>query len=131
MGGGRLVVLTKTKTLEVYDSRTGTLQHSWSIKTRHPYLQVGHLQAYGRIALFSVDPRYGNRDLRILDLKTGKSIALPTIPRSAWNDAGVGPLGIVYAVNSYKAYGGHHPSGTLVFLSTARVLAEISKGHLR
>ena len=34
MGGGRLVVLTKTKTLEVYDPGTGTLVHSWPIKTR-------------------------------------------------------------------------------------------------
>jgi hypothetical protein len=129
MGGGRLVVLTKTKTLEVYNPRTGALEHTWPIKTRHAYLQVGHLQAYGRIAVFSVDPRYSSRDLRILDLKTGKSITLTRKPRSAWNDAGVGPLGLVYAANSYKAYGGHHPSGTLVFLSTARVLADIARGH--
>jgi hypothetical protein len=131
MGGGRLIVLTQTKTLEVYDSRTGALEHNWSIKTRRSNLQVGHLQAYGRIALFSVDPRYSSRNLRILDLRTGKGIVLPTIPRSAWNDATVGPLGVVYSVNSYKAYGGHHPSGTLVFLSTARVLAGLAKGHLR
>ncbi len=130
LGGGRLVVLTKTKTLEVYDSRTGALEHSWPIKTRAAYLQVGHLQAYGRIALFSADPRYWSRNLRILDLKTERSITLMSRRRSAWNDACVGPLGLVYAVNSYKAYAGHHPSGTLVFLSTARVLTAISRGHL-
>ena len=39
--------------------------------------------------------------------------------------------GLVYAVNSYKAYGGHHASGTLVFLSTARALTGIAKGRLR
>jgi hypothetical protein len=127
MGGGRLVVLTKTKTLEVYNSRTGVFEHRWSIKTRRNNLQVGHLQAYGRIALFSVNPRMASRNLRILDLKTGKSLFLPRRPRSAWNDASVGPLGVVYAINDYRAYGGHHPSGTLVFLSTARVLSDISK----
>ncbi len=95
------------------------------------YLQAGHLQAYGRIALYSVDPRYSSRNLRILDLKTGRSFALPTRARSAWNDASVGPLGLVYAVNSYKAWGKHRPSGVLVLLSTARVLADISRGHLR
>jgi hypothetical protein len=127
MGGGRLVVLTKTKTLEVYNSRTGVFEHRWSIKTRRNNLQVGHLQAYGRIALFSVDPRMASRNLRILDLKTGKSLFLPRRPRSAWNDASVGPVGVVSAINDYRAYGGHHPSGTLVFLSTARVLSDISK----
>jgi hypothetical protein len=130
MGGGRLVVLTKTKTLEVYDTRTGVLQHTWPVRTRAAYLQAGHLQAYGRIALYSVDPRYYSRNLTILDLKTGKSIVLPARPRSAWNDACVGPLGLVYSLNSYEAYGGHHPSGTLFFLTTARVLAGISRGHL-
>jgi hypothetical protein len=113
--GTRLVVLTKTKTLEVFDSKTGALTHTWPIKTRHAYLQAGRLRAYGRIALFSVDPRYSTRDLRILDLKTGRGFALPSRTRSGWNDASIGPFGLVYAVNSYKTYGGHHPSGTLVF----------------
>jgi hypothetical protein len=130
MGGGRLVVLTKTKSLEVYATQTGTLQHRWPIKTRHADQQVGHLQAYGRIALFSVDPRYASRNLSMLDLKTGKSVTLGSRSRSAWNDASVGPLGVVYDVNSYLAYGGRHPSGTLVFLSTARVLTGIARGHL-
>lgn len=130
MGGGRVAVLTKTKTLEVYDSRTGAFEHRWPIKTRSAYLQVGHLQAYGRIAVFSVDPRYASRNLRILDLETGKSLILPSRPRSAWNDASVGPLGVVYAVNDYRAYGGRHPTGTLVFLSAARVLDGIARGHL-
>jgi len=130
MGGGRLVVLTQTKTLEVYDPRTGKLVHGWPIKTKRAYLQVGHLQAFGRLALFSVDPRYSSRNLRILDLNTGRNIALPTIPRSPFNDATVGSLGLAYAVDSYRASGGHHPSGTLVFLSTSRVLAAIARGHL-
>jgi hypothetical protein len=66
----------------------------------------------------------------MLDLKTGKRVRLPTRSRSACNDASVGPLGVVDAVNSYLAYGGRHPSGSLVFLSTARVLAGIARGSL-
>ncbi|HUK95081.1 MAG TPA: hypothetical protein VLU96_08520 [Gaiellaceae bacterium] len=127
MGGGHLVVLTKTKTLEVYDVKTGALTHSWpfTIKGR---LQPGYFRAYGRLALFSVG--HSSRNLRIVDLRTGRGIALPSIVRSAWSDASVGPLGVVYAVSNGKAYGGHIPSGTLVFLSTSRVLADISRGHL-
>ena len=68
---------------------------------------------------------------RGLDLKTGKGLVLPRQARSGWNDASVGALGIVYAVNSYKAYGGRHPSGSLVFVPTARVLAGIARGQLK
>jgi len=130
MGGGRLVVLTQTRTLEVYDAVTGQLVHSWSVKTNPARLQLGHLQVYGRLAVLAVGVGFSAHGLRIFDLKTGKSIALPWRYRSAWNDATVGSLGLVHAVNSYKAYGGHHPSGTLVFLSTGRVLAAIARGHL-
>jgi hypothetical protein len=130
MGGGRLVVLTQTNTLEVYDPGTGKLVHSWLVKPKPVYLHLGHLQAYGRLAVYAVGVGYGAHGLRILDLQTGKSIALPWRYRSAWNDATVSSLGLVHAVNSYKAYGGHHPSGTMVFLSKARVLAAIARGHL-
>jgi hypothetical protein len=50
-GGGRLAVLTDTKTLEVYDSRSGKLLHTWPIHTKRSYLQAGKLSAYGRIGL--------------------------------------------------------------------------------
>jgi hypothetical protein len=123
LGGGHLVVLTKTKTLEVYKAQSGALEHSWPIKTTRAYLQVGHLQAYGRIAVFVVDPRYSNHNLTIFDLKTGKRLFLPWQPRSRWNDATVGSLSIVYADS-------HRASGTLVFLPTARVLAAFARGHL-
>ena len=129
MGGGRLVVLTQTKRLEVYGPGNGKLVHSWPVKTKAAPAQLGHLQVYGRIALVSIG-RSSRRSVRILDLRTGTWIPLPQHPRSFWNDATVGSLGIVYAANSYKNYGGRHPSGTLVFLSTARVLAAIARGHL-
>jgi len=124
LGGGRLVVLTSAKTLETYGSETGALRETWPIRAQG---SVVRLQAYGRIALYSADPRY----LRLLDLKTGKGLVLPRQARPGWNDASVGALGIVYAVNSYKAYGGRHPSGSLVFVSTARVLAGIARGQLK
>ena len=128
LGGGRLVVLTSAKTLETYGSETGAPRESWPIRAQG---SVGRLQSYGRIALYSVDPLSRNRDLRLLDLKTGKGLVLPRQARSGWNDASVGALGIVYAVNSYKAYGGRHPSGSLVFVPTARVLAGIARGQLK
>ena len=129
-GGGTLVVLTKAKSLEVYDSRTGALRHRWPVPTRARVQNAGHLKVYGRIALYSVDPTQYERNLVLLDVRTGQRIVLPRQPRSAWDDACVGRLGLVYADNSYKNYGKFRPSGELVFLSTARVLRSIAHGHL-
>lgn len=127
---GRLVVLTKRpQRLEVYNAKSGVLEHSWAITTKHPYA-LGNLRAYRRLAVFAVGVGRSPRSMRIFDLQTGRSLVLPWRDRSAWADASVGPLGVVYAVNSHKAYGGAHPTGTLVFLSTARVLKGIARGHL-
>jgi hypothetical protein len=126
---GRLVVLTKSQRLEVYNAQNGILEHRWVIGTKH-YYALGNVRAYRGLAVFAVGVGRIPRSMRIFDLQTGRSIALPWRDRSAWNDASVGPLGIVYAVNDYRAYGGHHPNGTLVFLSTARVLDGIAHGHL-
>jgi hypothetical protein len=130
MGGGQLVVLTRAKTLEVYDPRTGALKRTLPIRTRFASRWLGHLQAYGRIAFVGIGVGYASHGARIFDLQTGKSVTLPWRPRSAWNDAAVGSFGLVHAVNDYRAYGGRHPSGTLVFISAGRVLKGIARGHL-
>jgi hypothetical protein len=129
LNGGRLVVLTKSQRLEVYNAQSGVLEHRWVIKTKHYYV-LGNLRTYGRLALFGVGVGRLPRSMRIFDLQTGKSVALPWRDRSAWTDAAVGPFGVVYAVNDYRAYYPHHPNGTLVFLSTARVIKAIAQGHL-
>jgi hypothetical protein len=126
---GRLVVLTKSQRLEVYNALTGVLEHRWVIKTKHYYV-LGNLRTYGRLALFGVGVGRLPRSMRIFDLKTGRSVALPWRDRSAWTDAAVGPFGVVYAVNDYRAYYPHQPNGTLVFLSTTRVIKAIAQGHL-
>jgi hypothetical protein len=129
LGGGRLVVLTQTKTLEVYDSRSGVLLHTWPVHTKRTYLQAGHLRAFGRIGIYSVDPRRSVRHLHIVDLTAGKELVLPAAERPWAADAAIGPLGLVYAVNTDRS--GPHPkqSGTLVFLSTTRVLAMLARGR--
>ena len=129
LSGDRLVVVTKSQRLEVYDAQTGVLEHRWAIKTKHPY-PIGNLRVYRRLAVFAVGLGRSPRSMRIFDLQTGRGIVLPWRDRSGSNDASVGPLGVVYAINDHRAYGGHNPSGTLVFLSTARVLKGIAQGHL-
>jgi hypothetical protein len=130
LGGGRVVVLTDAKTLEVYSAGTGALLHSWPISTKTAYVQAGHLSAYGRIGVYVVDPRYLTSSLRVVDLDTGKQVVLPSSQHSG-RDAVVGRLGLVYAVNRLH-FGVQPPkrTGTLVFLSTKSVLAGIAKGRL-
>lgn len=129
-GGGRVVVLTDAKTLEVYDAGSGALLHTWPISTKSTYAQAGHLSAYGRIAVYLVDARYLTSRLHVVDLSTGKEVVLPASEHSG-RDAVVGRLGLVYAAN--RVYFGVKPprrTGTLVFLQTKLVLTGIDRGRL-
>jgi hypothetical protein len=127
-GGGRLVVLTDTNALEVYDAQTGGLLHTWPIHTKAPYLQPGNLRAYGRIGLYFADTRHLSQRMHLVDLATGKELVLA--PNShPWGsaNAAVGPLGIVYSVNTYRFGSNPKRAGTLVFVPTANVLAMIRR----
>ena len=70
--GDRLVVLTETNTLEVYNWKTGTLVHTWptAVTGRD---RAGHLAAYGQLAVYRVDPRSAAaQTLHVMRLNTGK-----------------------------------------------------------
>lgn len=128
-GGGRLVVLTDTKTLEVYDAQNGALLHTWPIRTKAPNLQAGNLRAYGRIGLYFADTRYLSQRMHLVDLATGKEVVFPANSHP-WGsaNAAVGPLGVVYSVNTYRFGSSPKRAGTLVFEPTAKVLALIRRG---
>jgi len=127
LGGGRLLVLTGERTLEVYNSATGALLHTWPIHTSAAWMQAGNLSVYGRIGLYFVDPRRSAEHLHLVDLATGKELVLPAT-QHVWGakDATLGARGLVYPVNTYHF--GAHPTqtGTLVFVPTAKLLAMIA-----
>jgi hypothetical protein len=121
LSGKRLVVLTATNTLEVYDWTTGTLLRTWPVVTQTPRQEGGHLAVYGRLAVYSVDPRYaGPRKLHLLDLTTGKDVVLATAIGSGYasRDATLGLKGLVYAVDSPA---GRRPHGKLVFVPISKL----------
>jgi WD40 repeat protein len=129
-GGGRVVVLTETRTIEVYDAGTGARLRTWPVSPKTGNAEAGHLSAYGRIGVYLVDARHLASRLHVVDLSTGKEVVLPVSQHSG-RDAVVSRLGLVYAVNKY--YFGVRPpkrTGTLVFLSTKQVLAGIGRGRL-
>jgi hypothetical protein len=118
----QLVVLTETKTLEVYDWRSGALLHTWPIAATTPRLKPGHLAASGAVAVYSVDPRHaGPRKLHVVGLATGKDVVLATGRGAGYyaRDAAVSPLGLVYAVN-------YRDHGKLVFVPMPKLLAKVS-----
>jgi hypothetical protein len=124
LSGNRLVVLTLaipeagalTSTLEVYDWTTGTLVHVWPLALPHGSPGSDRVSVSGRLAVIEGDAFR----LRLLDLTTGKAA---TISGSrAGSPATIGPRGLVYAVNPYKA----GRPGKLVFVPTAKLLASVS-----
>lgn len=123
--GNLLAVLTPapTPTVEIYDWTTGMLEHTWpaagaSTMTVGPR-QVGHLEAYGGVVLYSVYTGYvgGNERVHVLDPVSGKDAVVQRVPGygdlRSW---AVGSRGLVYAIDSGK-------SGKLVFVPTAKLEA--------
>lgn len=114
LSGDRLVVLTRTNTLEVYDWKTGALASTWPLAATAPK-EGGHLAVYGQLATYAVDPRYAApRTLHVLDLTTGKDVVLARATGSSGHDAALRSRGLVYAVDTPK-------TGKLVFVPTAQL----------
>lgn len=127
LSGNNLTVLTKTDRIAVYNWRTGRLLHSWRV-LHVPYV---HLEdVYGQIAVYSVYSH--GRNLHLLQLGTGKDRLFVKGSGLQPNyvvgdDAQLEAPGLVYAADQ--------PGGVdyskLVFVPMARVLAAVSKGHVR
>jgi hypothetical protein len=126
LSGNSLAVLTTSNRIELYSAKTGSL-----VRSRRVPAGAAHLDLQARIAIYSVYPLNGHagpRKLHVLQLKTGKDVVLASgeapYPYTQGDDAQIDRLGVVYAVN-IKAH------GKLVFVPMARVLAAVSKGHVR
>jgi hypothetical protein len=123
LSGNLLIVLTPSPkpSLQVYDWTTGKLEHTWAAvgattMTAGPH-QVGHVEAYGKLVLYSVYTQLvgGNERLHVLDPVTGKDATVTRIKGYGnLNGWAVGARGVVYAVNSGK-------SGKLVFVPKAKL----------
>ncbi len=130
--GDRLVVLTGTKTLEVYAWKTGTLLHTWPLAKTTPRLRAGHLAAYGQLATYSVDPRQASsRSVHVISLATGRDVVIGTGRSGSLGyygrDAAMSARGLVYVV-TYHEHGrlGTPQHGKLVFVPTAKLLTALA-----
>lgn len=126
--GNVLAVLTPSPapSIEIYDWRAGALEHTWSARgaataTSGPH-QVGHIEAYGGLVLYSVYSGYvgGNETLHVLDPTTGEDAVVGTVKAFGANrEWAIGSRGLVYAGNS-RANSTVGP-GKIVFVPRSRL----------
>jgi hypothetical protein len=97
-----LVVLTRTKTLEVYNSHTGALLKTWPVAAG-----ASRLDVHSGIAVYAVWRTVF--EIRLID---GRDAPLATAPRTI-EGLQVEAPGVVYAYNTFK---GLHDVGNLAFV---------------
>ena len=107
-----LLVLTKAKTLEIYNANSGAPVRTWPVPAG-----ASHLDVHSGIAVYSVW-----RTLHALRLTTGKDVVLVKAKR-AIVDAEIEAPGAIYAFNTVK---GIKDVGNVAFLPIARVIAAVS-----
>jgi hypothetical protein len=101
-----VVVLTKTKTLEIYNARTGALVKTWPVTPG-----AARLDVHSGIAVYAV-----GRKVHLLRLSDGKAAVLATAPR-AIEGLQIEAPGIAYAYNTVK---GIKDVGNLAFVPLAK-----------
>jgi hypothetical protein len=106
-----LVVLTKAKTLEIYNADTGGLVRQWPIPGG-----AAHVDLYGGIAVYAVW-----RKLHVLQLTTGKDVVIASLKRAVVGDEIEAP-GLVYA---YDSVNGSNDLGHLAYIPMRRVTAAV------
>jgi hypothetical protein len=111
--GSYLVVLTKTRTLAVYNSNTGSLLRTLPVRGVSPR----NLDVQGSLAIYTV-----GRDLHVANLKTGKDRVLATMSHGI-RFAQIEAPGVVYAGNLRH---GTKTLGTLTYVPFARATAAVS-----
>jgi hypothetical protein len=111
--GNYLVVLTKTRTLAVYNSTTGSLLKTLRVRGSSPQ----NVDVQANVAIYTV-----GRELHVVQLTTGKDRVLASMSQGmkvAQNEAhGVDYAGNVLQVATYH--------GTLAYLPFTRVVAAVS-----
>jgi WD40 repeat protein len=113
LSGKNLVVLSKGRTLELYDARTGSLQKTLS---SHGKGGPQNLDVQGNVATYT-----SNSSVRAVNLSSGKDRIVGTLGnRIAF--ARIDSAGLAYAANGTRASFG---KSTLVFVALARVEAAV------
>jgi hypothetical protein len=114
LSGKNLVVLSKGRTIELYDAHTGSLQKTLS---SHGKGGPENLDVQGNVATYT-----SNSSVRAVNLSSGKDRVVGTLGnRIAF--ARIDSAGLAYAANGTRARFG---TSTLVFVPLARIKGAVS-----
>ena len=114
LAGKNLVVVSKTRQLQVYDVGGGSLKKT--LPTHGTGLH--NLDVQGNIAIYTTGPR-----VRAVNLSSGKTHAVATLDKgSEILLARISSAGVAYAVNGTRVFFG---KGTLGFVPMARIKADV------
>ena len=114
LSGKRLVVVSETRQLQVYDSSSGSLEKT--LPTHGSGLH--NLDVQGNIAIYTTGPR-----VRAVNLSSGKTHAVATLAKSSEIlYARIGSAGIVYDVDGVREFFG---KGTLFFKPMSQIKAAV------
>ena len=111
LSGHNLVVLTRTRKLQLYYAPSGSPSKTFSARGNGT---LGNLDVQGQIAIYSAGP-----SVHALNLGNGKDRVVGKLGRGI-GLARIGSAGVVYSNSTYAS------KGTLVFLPFARVAAAVS-----
>jgi hypothetical protein len=115
LSGKDLVVVSKTRQLQVYDAGTGSLKKTFATHGTG----LHNLDVQGNIAIYTTGPR-----VRAVNLSSGKTSAVVALGKH--NEilfARTGSAGLAYAVNSVGVFFG---KGTVGFVPMARIKSAVS-----
>jgi len=114
--GKKLLVATKTRQLELYNARTGTLQKAFSVRGIR---QPRNVDVQGNVAIYTT----GSAGvLHALNLSSGRDSVIAE-PHGGVQLAHIDTAGLVYAANGF---GTNYGKATLVVLPFAKVAAAVS-----
>lgn len=124
LSGHNLVVLTGTRTLELYSTQTGALQKTLSVRGGATQVPAS-LDVQGNVAIYTMNPRYpsaASGSIHAVNLSSGKDQDVRNL-RGGIGFARIGSAGLVYAGNGFgaKSYG----KATLGFVPFARIAATV------
>ena len=128
LSGDYLAVLTLQPRLNLYNWRNGKLLHSWRLPSG-----AGHLDIYGQLATYLVTHSNTGLTVHVRHLRTGREVIFPDHlsdppPTLGFVGVGIEKPGLAYA---WDGCSGEDCYGTLRFVPMARLLAAVSKGHVR
>jgi hypothetical protein len=123
LSGHELVVLTSTRSIDLYDTRTGSLQKTLPVHGQAKRMP-GNLDVQGEVAIYTMNTLHASPAqgvVRAVNLSSGADHIVGKL-RGTVTEAQIDKAGLAYAGNGY---GSSYGKGTVVFKPFERIAAAV------